>query len=460
MAISKIIPAEKLKKRGKIQSILEYWNNNEKKWIRSCELRKEFVKKYKDKKYLIKTDEEYTKKNIKKPLYTYDSEFYRDLSKMKDVGILDYKEIPQKKGKPATYYRPGEKHRFDPMKIWHKDAVMNTPSNNIYSIVNTTFYLHGLSTKDLSKEEKLRLEEIKHKFDEYYWIIEQQILKKAGFRKANKKWEDFVNKQECTPFQKFLLWLILISSPIISEIYGILLNKWEKNQDLRIEKNTTDKYSYNKDVKTIIDQWRCNFYDILGETISIYFAKKYPDFKKMISSTISEMRFNKILKSLNNLIKDIDDILADSVLFHEITQSMSYNIADLKLRYLPNEGKANNIMNAMLYSYYNHPVGKRIKKIIKDKGLSDPNEEIMKIHMESMGNKYQQKSILSEQEFKRKGKKSETLKNEVAKKNTFFRDNKFFNGFDEEVKQLGITMDYLYKKMDEYASIFYMPKLP
>ena len=48
----------------------------------------------------------------------------------------------------------------------------------------------------------------------------------------------------------------------------------------------------------------------------------------------------------------------------------------------------------------------------------------------------------------------------MRKRSFLFSDYKFFDGFEEDVKQLGLPVDYLYKKLEDYATIFYMPKFP
>ena len=53
-----------------------------------------------------------------------------------------------------------------------------------------------------------------------------------------------------------------------------------------------------------------------------------------------------------------------------------------------------------------------------------------------------------------------TKKTEIDSKNTFFRDNNFFQGYDEDLKEIGLSEEKIYELLEKHASCFDMPELP
>ena len=152
----------KVLKKEKTQKILQYWVDKPKKWIQSCELRKEFVNKYSNIKphavgYVdLGAMKQYSSKP--KPLYNNDSSLYRDLSELVDLKILEkHWEILESKKSHAkregskSYYRPCEKYKKEGIRTQNKTALDRFSNDHIKSFPvkpnepTTQRILYGLS---------------------------------------------------------------------------------------------------------------------------------------------------------------------------------------------------------------------------------------------------------------------------------------------------------------------------
>ncbi|MCJ7572119.1 MAG: hypothetical protein MUO82_09640 [Candidatus Thermoplasmatota archaeon] len=182
--------ANKILKKDKVQKILFYWKDDLLKEVQFCVLRKEFVNKYSDLIYREKNEFHYFDRETKikykkkpKTLYETDEELSRDLKEMVEYGILDKRLEDQQKGKPKSFYRLSKKYLSEPLKIWHKDCIINTSVDNIITTDSNLFFcfpnkcissLNPIITiedidklNNISKEIRRKLNEISDIFIEF-----------------------------------------------------------------------------------------------------------------------------------------------------------------------------------------------------------------------------------------------------------------------------------------------------
>lgn len=217
----------KLLKKEKTQKILSYLNGKTDTWIQYSELRKEFVRKYSNVKkhpYDFYVDPETMEKYNFRPksLYNEDSQFSRDLKELVDYGILENKKIPQKKGKPKSYYRPKKEFKNESknegLRLQNKKALDLFPSKKIidFNIMEKNIYneeyidkkviLYGLSRELLKNmpDEKKYIDKLLIKLDQTFKKI---INKKSElWEKENKKrLNHFLKKTKNNRIKKVLV---------------------------------------------------------------------------------------------------------------------------------------------------------------------------------------------------------------------------------------------------------------
>lgn len=131
---------------------------------------------------------------LKKTSLSQDT-LHRYVIVMRKLGIL------KEKG-----YVLSEKHKFEPLKIWYTDLIMDCSLHHILNYGKFTFFYPNLS---LNKEEKGELKGLMNGgMVSYPYLI--TFFRKVGLRVAGEIWSRFVNKIEASPATKFYFWLKII----------------------------------------------------------------------------------------------------------------------------------------------------------------------------------------------------------------------------------------------------------
>lgn len=416
-----------------------------------------------------------------------------------------------------------DSYKIEPLKLWHKEVIMNCPVENILPKNNITFFLYGLSLNDLSDEDIEKLRENKIKLDRYLLKIEYDVLKEAGYRKANEIWKKFINDVRCPPIGKFILWLLLIRNELEHSTKSRYFHTIREHRLEKIKQEFFDNYpnnikgeekailnyikNYWKKISAVdkklkadfmngaIWKWNDKFIALYTIAYHVYLRKKYPDIDNKIGKA-----FNQKLRIIQNkhykLISQINDIILNSRLFLAVAKPLFLISEDIQEGYKIETNQANEIINAEQYVYEKHPLTIRekiidlgedyrnsekagnhlFKKMIKWE-LNRNREELDKFQRERQrikksSSKYP--STLENVEKKIEELKSRKARlNEIAKekgieltpkktkeKNNFFRENNFLDGFENKIKELECTKEELYEELDKYANIFDIPILP
>jgi hypothetical protein len=473
---------EKLLKKDKIRTLLSYWKNNPKNWIRSCELRDYFVNgnrniiKREDDLYYDSDNEEILKEKPE-ALYRFDSELYRDLTDLKKTGILAHKEDDTGKGKPESYYKPSEKYIFEPVKSWHHDTIKNCPFQNILSTQDDlTLYFSNFSIeKDFTKKDVETIGllglELSLKF------VEIDIaLKKISERKANRKWKEFIDNFPINSETKLFLWIYFICRKILilfpnnkylfkkcletitpeqiraeKKISGNLGTSFSPSEKLlHIKRSVTDPDSYVFPFISLPLLQFNRFHPALWDNIVIELEK---EFLKLIE----DIAYAFIKRFFDHASFDA---VYDKVQMGKKTKSKFWQMIN----------ETDNILqNYRMYLAVKEPTGllhedlqeafgietKYAKKIAySDRTVLDPfpDENIYEDVMKSWIERYPEKFPKVKKKAKRKSIKE-------REKIIFFRKYQFFKGFEDKIQELDFDVNMLYEKMDEYANIFEMPKI-
>ncbi len=460
---SKQTKAYKLLNRNKIKKLLQYWDKNPEKWARSSELRKRFVDKYVNLIYRpdgLYYDTESKKSLSKKPesLYNHDSELYSDLSEMVDAGILDNKKEERKKGIPHSYYRPSQQFKLEPLKLWQEQTIMNTPTNHVLPIGNNTLYLLGLTNKDFSDDEIIKLSKKINEITAIYSSIEFDIFKKVGEKKANKIWERFIDKLDVSPIVKFIFWLILIRDYIgeikllsiirkhhLSVIKKEFYDNWnkiiKKNKDEFIKESMTELKKINSIDDNIMKELNNGaiferiehfhkFYDL---SINTFFKKKFTNIESKNKKINTQI--NKYTKKYECVFKEIVNLLLDANFYISVNHNFGISYYDFIYGYGLNRKKTKEILDAISYGYHKHPFSKKTEEI-----LNNLISEFIK--------------------GKTKDEKKEPIET-IEEQNNFFSKNDFLAVFEGEIiEKLACEKVELYEEMDKFADMFDMPDLP
>ena len=307
----KVIQARRLLKRRKIQSILQHWRGRQKKWIRSCDLRKEFVKGEKKPEYVRIPPSTSKIRQMPKYLYNCESEMYRHLIDMNNAGILEHKEIPKEKGKPESYYRPSKKYKFEPLKFFYEDILEECTAHNTYQFHNSTLFSPAISSKDLTLTESSILESSMQNIIESYSSV-NLLFREIGLRRANEIWKKRLRSLDISPPTKLYIWIKLIGIH-----YLATLDYAEKNECyMRGEVPHVDIYIvtlmnnrnfeppfplYYHGIKSISKEWQLSFLKMMDSAFHRYLTLKDISFDK-----------EKIDEELNkvNIVKIFDDTLS------------------------------------------------------------------------------------------------------------------------------------------------------
>lgn len=207
----------KILKKEKTQKILQYWADKPNKWIQSCKLREEFVKKYSNVKthssgfYIDpSTMKKYSSKP--KPLYNEDSDFYRDLRELVDLKILENNKSHTERGMPKSYYRPCKKYKREGIRIQNKTALDFFSSDNIKSFPikpnepTTQRILYGLSDEIYGLFDDNDRKKIKANLDEIEKNIQEiSILKmKAYNEETDRGVQEFLDNTKSNTIKSLL----------------------------------------------------------------------------------------------------------------------------------------------------------------------------------------------------------------------------------------------------------------
>lgn len=318
MSVNTQKTAARILKRNKIQKILQFWKNDPTRWVQSCKLREEFVKSYQNFAHREDDGRFYTFDRYsnegriydKRPmaLYNNDSELYRDLKDMFGCGLLDKKEVKQKKGIPESYYRPSKKYRLEPLKIWHKDCIMNTNINNMVPTVsNLLFYFsnEGISVDhpSFTKEDFVKINTLSKKISESLNEITDVFIS-IGKRKAITICVDVIENFNLIDAFKEFFYICIISDFAT----GLRFHGYDFSQ---IVENSKEQFVWLEPAATI--------YNIIISAAVQFIKQKYD---------LTEIAFQQFLKDSNeyrNLHSFIGEIFRDF-----ITSYSSYTIVGEK----------------------------------------------------------------------------------------------------------------------------------
>ncbi|MCJ7570536.1 MAG: hypothetical protein MUO82_01465 [Candidatus Thermoplasmatota archaeon] len=495
-------------KTPQTDKLLQYWSNNPRRWIQFCELRREFVKvKGKDHKLIHREDglnwDPKTGKTSKEktlPIYNYDSGLSKDLDKLTEYGILENYEEPQKKGKPKSFYRLSKKYEFEPLKILHQKSINICPINNIlsFSSPKLTFYLANLSIKDdFTEEDAKSIQFIADKIFSGFDDIDI-IFKKISERKANRKWKEYIDNLEASPETKLYFWLFFIGEKtiILHPSLKFLLKKCVENitDELILSEKKIDRESgrssnitvsekllectkfLNEDIKDFPSvllnltlgfkpfyEFRALHLPLFDKILKIW-EEKANNFVKDISYTLIQKKFGystidevsekisieykKHEKTYRKIIKETTNILLDSKMYVAVKEPSFVISEDLQDAYHLDKDQAAEILSS------NRKV---LDPILSDREVLDPfpRENIYKEFLKKRIEKYPEKFP----EYNKK--ETEVISKHMEKKGfAFFRKNKYFDGFEERLKELEYDKEESYSILEEYANIFDMPILP
>jgi len=282
---------EKILKKDKTQKILNYWKNKPDTWIQSCKIREFFVKgiqkfiylfdneKYKD----IETGKIYQEKP--KPIYNNDSQLYRDLKELVEYGILKNKEVPQKKGKPFSYYRPNIAYKKEGLRIQNKNAFDLYPQDKIISFTiiksNSKHIVYGLS-EELIGFNKQIIQDCLNNIEDNLIKIEN-IINNARNKKIEKKIDSLMKKTKSKNIKKMLkereAWILAVVDDTIfaneDNVSRIPKHIFELN--IKYASNVKPGTQFNfskKDIKEMTEWgWKNRFFIHQSHPFSIAFSR-------------------------------------------------------------------------------------------------------------------------------------------------------------------------------------------
>jgi hypothetical protein len=454
--------------KERYDEVIKRWNENFEKEISSSELIGGLVNKYE---HLTKTAHGSYYDSIEGKTistedweelpptpYVHEEKLYTDLRNMCKAGMLKRRK---KKGK--SWYKLSNEHRLSPLKLWHKDAIMNNPADNICSIGDITFYLAGLKYTDFSDEDVTDLNGQVDSIEKHFFKTEK-IFKRAGERKANLIWMDFLNKKKLHPVTKFIQWGSLINHEIqlhtagrfftdirksrLKELKGEIDRFYKRdpsgtkkrdftgfNEKINRGAEKIDKRFQDEIKNGAIWKWNEIFMIVFSSAMNRYLANTYPHFDKTDNIVSAEQK--KTRKQFDKIIDTIDDTILNSKLYISVIRPFLPISEDLQDGYNLEQVDADDVIRAERYARTDHQLASRRKDILRQK---------------------------FEGRFKYRAGSSEVKNKDVdflkEQPSIFFRENNFLEGFEKEIGLLQYDKGKLYEELDKWGNVFYMPKLP
>jgi len=437
--------AKGLLKRHKIQQILQYWRKNPKKWIQSRDLRSELVKKYqdvisrKDGTFIDpKTKEEYKEKP--KTLYNNDSELYRDLKDMVSSGLLEHKEVSQKKGKPKSFYRLSIKHTSEPLKIWHKDCIMNTSINNPIPTNNDLLFYFPNNAINIGNFSFIKedIEKINILSKEIIEILDKikDIFIESGKRKAVNICKNVIEGFDMDDAFKEYFYICLIAD-FATDLH---LNGYDFSQ---IEENSKEKFMRSEPSASI--------YKIIISAAEQFIKNKYSLTKKDFRQFLEDSDNNRNLHSF------IGEIIRDFMMTH----SSYVIISESPSLFMGNEKPLFSKKNITQFnSCHNiHELDKLALKIKNEKYLT-PFEPMIKFSKIEpfLAEKQKQTDIvhyISQILQKNIIKTTDNNKQPIFKGElSFFDDLTFLDEFEDTLGGYGFKKDEVCNDLKNWAGLF------
>ena len=121
------------------------------------------------------------------------------ISVMRKLGLLE-----------ESSYSLCEKYKFDPLKVWSKDMILNTSAYNILPNRNLTIFSPTISERKMIKGNGTQLKNgMESLIDGYGWI--NLHFRKIGLREAGRIWDKAVSSLNVSQQTKFYVWLRLVA---------------------------------------------------------------------------------------------------------------------------------------------------------------------------------------------------------------------------------------------------------
>lgn len=426
--------------------------------MQSCDLRKEFVKGHQ--KYEYRIDKKTWKKlrSITKTLYNNDSEFYRDLTDMVNNGILNKIEESQKKGIPKSFYRPSMNYILEPLKIWHKDCIMNTSIGNVVPIEsNLLLYFSNESFNiehpSFTKKDIKKINNLSKKISENLNEI-TEIFIEIGKRKAITVCVDVIENFGLDDALKEFFYICLITDfATKTNLHGYDFN--------RNEKNSKEKFRWFEPAASV--------YEIIISYAEQFIKKKYD----LTESALQQLlRDSDNLRNLHSFIREI---------FRDFTNKHSSYTMIGESPYLFMSGKTPLFSDKQIAKFKScrdlSNLDKLAKNIKNEDGLSPFETEIEFTKIEPLLSKKQKQTdivyILSQVLQKNQVKTTEKRKKQLIfkgkpsffdkmtfldKYNTFGdfspRDTPFINGYENVGKYIKFDKEKVYSDLIKWVELF------
>jgi hypothetical protein len=343
--------------------------------------------------------------------------FYGYLKKLEDEGLIDKKH---------DVCSLSEEYKILTLKTWHRKIIDNSKINNIFALRDFVFYFANnyfdVKQSYLSHEDVDKMSEICDELSKKILDIDN-IFKHAGVRKAVHFYKRFLEKEQFkNKALKELCYIYLIGDLTAG------LGNIDYNFAIEKEKIAAGPLGF-------LDN-QMSFINLIKMATEQYIKTKYK---------MTDEDYNDLLNKYNNSYYRLHDFLINNI--HDFAVAhMEYSLISERPHLFGVEIKPpfvdfQSVHNLMDYKKLKNKTRKNTAKINEDE------------HLKAFFNELERQDKIVE-------KATSVIQINLPKtsikkkKSSFFKDNNFLDGFEDDLKELGMNIGEAYEKLDDTATLF------
>jgi hypothetical protein len=332
-----------------------------------------------------------------------------------------------------------DSYKFEPLKIFYKDIILDCPNYCIWSLYNSTLFHPYITSNEFTNEkiwcdnDVINFKELIEKFGSHYAEM-LKFFDKIGLKKSALIWEKFVKNNQLSKYVKIFLYFKLIQFHYLSSFrpwFYVKRKKYyikgrkEDFDDIYYELFTQlERESFNDFVNADVINWKNDFSYLIDQV--------YYNFIKRIFNSFDEENFSKKIDKILSYFREMQILTLNKRI------EMGYFIATLHPAFLTSKE-----MNRF------YGVKNEKSKEIKDSLLHE-NASFSK-RKKSLINKFS-KSLTNNNEI---NKASNQENNKIL---SFIEKFDIFGSFNKKIKKLGYFDKHeLYSELNQISIVFQKP---